>query len=66
MNEYHGWSRGVGGTMALHIGILPKRKKPILYLDTGARILPLASFGSVGAARTALRTLDRLILGKIT
>ena len=61
MTEWHGWGRKDGPT--LHISPLPERKSVYLSIDYGAVVKALARFSSEDDARTAMRELDRIILG---
>lgn len=61
---FHGWKADSGP--ALHIGCLPGRKRPCLYLAVSnefvAEVEILASFHSEKAARAAQEVLDCFIL----
>lgn len=53
--EWHGWRKG---DVSLHVGYLPGRKSPCLYLSTRGLISVQAYFRSEEDARRCLRWLD--------
>ncbi len=68
--DWHGW--GIEDVLtdskeSLHIGMLPGRKRPCLYMqdisDSGASITTLASFNSEESAKECLDFLDKLAKG---
>ena len=60
MSEYHGYAIPHSGE-ALHIGALPDRKSPALYVRRGGLIRPLAYFRSEESAVEAQEFLDGLL-----
>jgi len=61
--DWHGWGLP---TYALHIGPLPKRKGPCLYVVVGVTTWPLAYFRSERDARLALSLIDQLAAARAT
>lgn len=60
MSEYHGYAIPDSGE-ALHIGTLPDRKSPCLYIRRGNETRPLAYFRSEEDAIEAQESLDDLL-----
>ena len=63
--NFHGWKRS-DKKYAIHIGVLPERKKPALYMliyaDNGElSYYPLAYFKGEDEALEAIEALDELI-----
>jgi len=54
--EWHGWS--VGDSPAIHVGYLPRRKSPCLYMVDGSELRVLAYFRDEESARECLDLLD--------
>jgi len=58
--EFHGWT-SVNGShpkrVSIHVGFLPGRKSPCLYIADGT-LKVLAYFKNEEAAKEAVRTLD--------
>ena len=55
--EWHGWGQPRNGK-ALHVGYLPNRKSPCMYVVDGGELRVLAYFRSEEAAVEAMALID--------
>lgn len=58
--NFHGWSRS-DKDYSIHVGVIPGRKKPALYMAKKNGFYPLAFFKGTEEAQEAIKVLDELI-----
>jgi hypothetical protein len=60
-HDWHGWTTK---NRSLHVGYLPGRKQPALYMTIGGLLRPLAYFQTEDKAKEALSFMDDLVYSK--